>query len=152
MEYIIFYRLDKNLVFFLLKILISLLIFISISRKMNKKEKLILLNTYKEEYVLLKNGFDYKIDSIRTLKNLLNQLGLSNNRIEIENNIYFEINNIKGIAKAGYERLIEIIAKYNNDNIINVEDIEEILLAIEFELTEEHKGNIEACYKLINEE
>jgi len=119
---------------------------------MNKKEKLILLNTYKEEYVLLKNGFDYKIDSIRTLKNLLNQLGLSNNRIEIENNIYFEINNIKGIAKAGYERLIEIIAKYNNDNIINVEDIEEILLAIEFELTEEHKGNIEACYKLINEE
>ena len=119
---------------------------------MNKKEKLILLNTYKEEYVLLKNGFDYKIDSIRTLKNLLNQLGLSNNRIEIENNIYFEINNIKGIAKAGYERLIEIIAKYNNDNIINVEDIEEILLAIEFDLTEEHKGNIEACYKLINEE
>ena len=119
---------------------------------MNKKEKSILLNTYKEEYVLLKNGFDYKIDSIRTLKNLLNQLGLSNDRIEIENNIYFEINNIKGMVKAGYERLIEIIAKYNNDNIINVEDIEEILLAIEFELTEEHKGNIEACYKLINEE
>lgn len=119
---------------------------------MNKKEKSILLNTYKEEYTLLKNGFDYKMDSIRTLKNLLNQLGLNNDRIEIENNIYFEINNIKGMVKAGCERLIEIITKYNNDNIVNIEDIEEILFAIELELTEEHKKNIEACYKLINEE
>ena len=119
---------------------------------MNKKEKSILLNTYKEEYTLLKNGFDYKMDSIRTFKHLFNQLGLNNDRIEIENNIYFEINNIKGMVKAGYERLIEIIAKYNNDNIVNIEDIEEILFSIEFELTEEHKKNIKACYKLINEE
>lgn len=119
---------------------------------MNKKEKSILLNTYKEEYTLLKNGFDYKMDSIRTLKHLLNQLGLNNDRIEIENNIYFEINNIKGMAKAGYERLIEIIAKYNNNIIVNAEDIEEILFSIEFELSDEHKKNIEACYKLINEE
>lgn len=66
---------------------------------MNKKEKSILLNTYKEEYTLLKNGFDYKMDSIRTLKNLLNQLGLNNDRIEIENSIYFEINNITGMKK-----------------------------------------------------
>ena len=119
---------------------------------MNKKEKSILLNTYKEEYTLLKNGFDYKMDSIRTLKHLLNQLGLNNDRIEIENNIYFEINNIKGMVKAGYERLIEIIAKYNNNNIVNIEDIEEILFNIELELSDEHKKNIEACYKLINEE
>ena len=119
---------------------------------MNKKEKSILLNTYKEEYTLLKNGFDYKMDSIRTFKHLFNQLGLNNDRIEIENNIYFEINNIKGMKRSGYERLIEIIAKYNNDNIVNIEDIEEILFNIEFELTEEHKKNIKACYKLINEE
>ena len=118
---------------------------------MNKKEKSILLNTYKEEYTLLKNGFDYKMDSIRTLKNLLNQLGLNNDRIEIENNIYFEINNIKGMQRSGYERLIEIIAKYNNNNIINIEDIEEMLFNIELELTEENKKNVEACYKLINE-
>lgn len=119
---------------------------------MNKKEKSILLNTYKEEYTLLKNGFDYKMESISTLKFLLNQLNLNNDRIEVENNIYFEVNNITGMQRSGYKRLIEIIAKYNNNNVINVEDIEETLFNIEFELTEEHKSNIKACYKLINEE
>ena len=68
-----------------------------------------------------------------------------------DNNLLVSLDYSK-MQRSGYERLIEIIAKYNNNNIVNIEDIEEILFSIEFELTEEHKKNIEACYKLINEE
>lgn len=116
---------------------------------MNKKEKEIILNQYRQ--ILFTDrivGID-KDDARHEMWALLNALGLENERIEIENNIYFEQHNLSYMQVQGYKTLVEIISKYVGRNV-NIDKIEVMLDAIEFELTEEHKKNIKACYELIN--
>lgn len=117
---------------------------------MNKKEKETILSQY--ERILYVNEITTngdKFDSTREFAILLKNLGLENEKIEVENNIYFKKHNLNYIQIEGYKSLIKIISKYINRNI-NVTDIEEMLDNIEFEITETDKKGIQKCYNLIN--
>ena len=112
---------------------------------MTKKEKNILL----EEY-----GYQYQIEQlmdkdIRFFKKILDKLGLYNDRINIENDVYYMKNGINTIKSSTYENLNDIIEKYNNGKRVNVEVMEVYLDEIEYQATDEHKKCIKASKKII---
>ena len=112
---------------------------------MTKKEKNILL----EEY-----GYQYQVEQlmekdIRFYKDILDKLGLYNDRINIENDVYYMKNGINKIKSSTYENLNDIIEKYNNGKRVNVEVMEVYLDEIEYQATDEHKKCIKASKKII---
>ena len=112
---------------------------------MTKKEKNILL----EEY-----GYQYQIEreldkDIRFFKDILDKLGLYNDRINIENEVYYMKNELSTVKSSTYENLNDIIEKYNNGKRVNVEVMEVYLDEIEYQATDEHKKCIKASKKII---
>ena len=112
---------------------------------MTKKEKNILL----EEY-----GYQYQIEKsmnkdIRFFKDILDKLGLYNDRINIENEVYYMKNELSTVKSSTYENLNDIIEKYNNGKRVNVEVMEVYLDEIEYQATDEHKKCIKASKKII---
>lgn len=115
---------------------------------MTKKEKNILL----EEY-----GYQYQIEKlmnkdIRFYKQVLDKLGLHNDRINIENEVYYMKNGLSTVKSSTYENLNDIIEKYNDGKRVNVEVMEVYLDEIEYQVTEEHKKCIKAGKKIILED
>lgn len=112
---------------------------------MNKKEKAIILQQYKNDYFNFKNGFEYKEDSVRSLKNILNQLNLKIERIKIENEVNIE--NWSNKAKIYFKILFENLEFKNF--IIDVESIESGVVEdfIEYELNNEDKKCNKNCFK-----
>ena len=112
---------------------------------MTKKEKNILL----EEY-----GYQYQIEreldkDIRFFKDILDKLGLYNDRINIENEVYYMKNGLSTVKSSTYENLNDIIEKYNDGKRVNVEVMEVYLDEIEYQATDEHKKCIKASKKII---
>ena len=112
---------------------------------MTKKEKNILL----EEY-----GYQYQIEreldkDIRFFKDILDKLGLYNDRINIENEVYYMKNELSTVKSSTYENLNDIIEKYNDGKRVNVEVMEVYLDEIEYQATDEHKKCIKASKKII---
>ena len=112
---------------------------------MTKKEKNILL----EEY-----GYQYQIEKsmnkdIRFFKDILDKLGLYNDRINIENEVYYMKNELSTVKSRTYENLNDIIEKYNDGKRVNVEVMEVYLDEIEYQATDEHKKCIKASKKII---
>ena len=112
---------------------------------MTKKEKNILL----EEY-----GYQYQIEreldkDIRFFKDILDKLGLYNDRINIENDVYYMKNGLSTVKSSTYENLNDIIEKYNDGKRVKVEVMEVYLDEIEYQATDEHKKCIKASKKII---
>lgn len=112
---------------------------------MTKKEKNILL----EEY-----GYQYQMEQlmdkdIRFYKNLLDKLGLHNDRINIENDVYYMENELSTVKSHAYESLNDIIEKYNDDKRVNVEVMEIYLEEIKYQATNDDKKYIESSKKII---
>ena len=112
---------------------------------MTKKEKNILLMEY---------GYQYQIEKsmdkdIRFYKEILDKLGLYNDRINIENEVYYMKHGLSTIKSSTYENINNIIEKYNNGKRVNVELMEVYLDELEYSFTEEHKNCIKACKKII---
>ena len=110
---------------------------------MTKKEKNILL----EEY-----GYQYQVEQlmdkdIRFYKDILDKLGLYNDRINIENEVYYMKNELSTIKSSTYENLNDIIEKSNDGKRVNVEVMEVYLDEIEYQATDEHKKCIKASKK-----
>ena len=114
---------------------------------MTKNEKNILL----EEY-----GYQYQIEQlmdkdIKFYKNVLDKLELHNDRINIENEVYYMKNELSTVKSSTYENLKDIIAKFNDGKRVNAEVMEVYLDEIEYQATEEHKKCIKASKKIILE-
>lgn len=112
---------------------------------MTKKEKNILL----EEY-----GYQYQIEqlmdkNIRFYKSVLDKLGLHNDRINIENEVYYMKNELSTIKSSTYENLNDIIEKYNDGKRVNVEVMETYLDEIKYQATNDDKKYIESSKKII---
>jgi hypothetical protein len=117
---------------------------------MNKKEKGIILDTYRRvKEINLHTGID-KDDSIRDIGMMLIKLNLSDDKKQIDNEIYYKKNNFSFMQKEGYNRLCEI-AKIYIGYLPLAEDVEELIYHLEYNFTEEHKKNILACMKMIEE-
>ena len=86
---------------------------------------------------------------IRFFKDILDKLGLYNDRINIENDVYYMKNGINTIKSSTYENLNDIIEKYNDGKRVNVEVMEVYLDEIEYQATDEHKKCIKASKKII---
>lgn len=114
---------------------------------MNKKEKKILLEEYGYQYSVVSSGYD---KDIRFYQSILDKLGLYNDRIKIENEVYLSKMNLKYIQLSTYDNILEILSKYNDGKIIKVEELDMFLDEIKYELTEEHKKCLKASLKIIN--
>lgn len=115
---------------------------------MNKNEKNILLQSYKNILTVQRLGYN-KDDSKSEIKNILVKLGLENEVVKIENENFYKINKLTSMQVEGYENLNDILCKYTN-KVSNAEIIEDIFNSVEFELTEEHVKCSKACFNLIN--
>lgn len=114
---------------------------------MNKKEKKILLEEYEYEYSVISSGYD---KDIRFYQSILDKLGLYNDRIKIENEVYLPKMDLRYIQLSTYNNMLEILSKYNDGKIIKVEDLDIFLDDVKYELTEEHKRCLNACLEIIN--
>ena len=112
---------------------------------MTKKEKNILLEEYGYQYQK-----ERELDKdIRFFKDILDKLGLYNDRINIENDVYYMKNGLSTVKSSTYENLNDIIEKYNDGKRVNVEVMEVYLDEIEYQATDEHKKCIKASKKII---
>lgn len=114
---------------------------------MNKKEKSIMLNSYKQILDAVGRGFD-KEDSKREIKSLLLDLGLEKDLIQLENKYFYEENNLTSMQVEGYENLNSILYKYTN-RITEADNIFNVLENIKYNFTDEHKKCSQACINLI---
>ena len=115
---------------------------------MNKREKQIILDAYRRvREINLNTGID-KDDSIKDIGMMLINLNLVNEKVEIDNEIFFKKNNLKFIQKEGYKNLSYIVSKYIG-YLPYVEDVEEIAYHLEYTFTEEHRKIVENCIKMI---
>jgi hypothetical protein len=115
---------------------------------MTKNEKTILINKYKEELELLNNGYDYKEESVKTLKILLDNLGLNIDRIKIDNDT--AIKEWCFLAKDSFKMLFDNLLKRNYVMDIDLFINESVDDFIEFEIEdEETKKCNKACLRNI---
>ena len=116
---------------------------------MNKKEKGIILDTYRRvKEINFYTGIN-KEDSTRDIGIMLIKLNLSDEKNQIDNEFYYKENNFSFLQKEGYNRLCEIAKTYLGYMPL-AEDVEEMVYQLEYSLSEEHKKNIETCIKMIH--
>lgn len=103
---------------------------------MNKKEKSVILDTYKNILEVQRiTGID-KADSIREFKFMLDKLGLKLDRYIIENKIIAKEMELTGIQEEAYEMIFNDCIKYGiYENYGN--DLLNSLYELELEMTDE---------------
>ena len=106
---------------------------------MNKKEKGIILDTYKNMYYCNMIVQIDKLDAIRELKIMIDKLELKKERYEIENEIISERDGIKATAKYMYESIFEVFTKYEKYVHYDLNDIEMCYDNLEYKMTEEER-------------
>ena len=115
---------------------------------MNKKEKEILLNEYGYQYSLVNSGYS---KDILFYKSLLDKLGLHNDRIRIENEYYmYNKIDLKCIQIDAYNNIINLLAKYNNNKLIKVEELSIYIDEIKYQLTNSEKKYMNEQLEVIN--
>lgn len=104
---------------------------------MNKKEMNIILTTYKEAYNAQEIlGFD-KADTLRTLKFMIDSLGLEKQRYEIENDVIAERDHLNITTKEMYQIIFETFEKYNVYVNYDLDEIEMYYDNLQFKMTQE---------------
>jgi len=113
---------------------------------MNKKEKDIILNTYREIYNIHNVLKIDKTDTLRDFKFMLKNLNLTKDMYMIENEIIAEQNNLSLTVKEMFRMIFETFAKYNVYVNYNIEEINMYYDNLQYEFTEEeikcHKARI----------
>ncbi|MDY5098764.1 MULTISPECIES: hypothetical protein [Clostridia] len=91
---------------------------------MNKKERNIILDTYKTILEIQSNTGIDKTDAIKEFKPMLDNLGLKADRYSIENKIIAKEMNLTGIKEEAYEMMFNDLVKYGiyenyGENLLN---------------------------------
>lgn len=118
---------------------------------MNKKEKRIILNTYKQKYYAHTIGIDNK-NTITTLKMLLNELNLKEERYNIENEIISCNNNYGKITTDTFKMVFDDFKKYNVYVNYNIDDIENYYYDLTYKMTDEEIKCNNARINLLKDE
>ena len=113
-----------------------------------KKSEISTIMSHYGEILELSTRFD-KEDAKIEIKRLMKLLGLDNEMKIVENNHFIKVNKLSYMQEQGYSTLLDIIMKYNGGKIVEYECIEVIIDEMWFELTDEHKKNVEACLRMI---
>ena len=103
---------------------------------MNKNEKNIILNTYKDKYYSNTIGIDNK-NTTTTLKILLDKLNLKEERYNIENEIISYNNNYGKITTDTFKMVIDDFKKYNVYVNYDIDDIENYYYDLTYKMTDE---------------
>lgn len=104
---------------------------------MNKKEKNIILENYKRAYhsqEILKNNKD---DTRRTLKFMLDDLGLKKERYIIENEIISERDNISYMNKETYKMIFDTFLRHEKYIHYDLDEIDQYYFDLQYEMTDE---------------
>ena len=118
---------------------------------MNKKEKEIIINTYKDIiYSAEILNFDYT-DTKRKFKHLLDQLNLKNERYQVENEIISLKNEYNYIIRETFGLIYNTFKKYNQYVNYDLDMICIIFDDLQFKMTEEEIKCHKARIKVINE-
>lgn len=110
---------------------------------MNKKERDIILNTYKDALTSKNLGFD-KDDTIRTFKFMLGGLGLERERYMIENKMITDTKEYDIIVEDTFRMIFDTFARYN---ILVSYDLDEIEEMYENNLAYKFSSEDEICYQ-----
>lgn len=113
---------------------------------MNKKERKIILDTYKTIYRIHEIVKIDKSDSIREFKYLLDVLGMEKERYMIENEIIAERDNLTYMQKEMYSLIFETFSKYGKYIHYDLEEIDMYYNDLQFKMTDEenrcHKNQV----------
>ena len=84
-------------------------------------------------------------------KSLLDKLGVQNDRIAIENQYYmYNKMDLKCIQIDAYNNIINLLAKYNNNKLIKVEELSIYIDEIKYQLTNSEKKYMNEQLEVIN--
>ena len=114
---------------------------------MKKSEISIIMKNY-GEILEVSTRFD-KEDSKREFKCLMIALGLENEMKIVENNHFIKVNEYSYMQEQGYSTLLDIVMKYNDAKVVEYEYIVDMVDEFWFDLSEEHKKNVNACLRMI---
>jgi len=113
---------------------------------MNKNEKSIILDTYKQIYYTHHIVKIDKSDSLREFKFLLQSLNLKKELYQVENEVIAESENMKLTVIEMYKMIFETFAKYNTYTNYDLSEIDIYYEELQWEFTEEenkcHKARV----------
>lgn len=104
---------------------------------MNKNEKSIILNTYKEAYHCHNILNIDKTEVLYTLKFMVDSLGLKRERYIVENGIISEKLNLTSLEIQMYEMIFESFEKYGDYINYDLNQIDELYDDLKYQMTEE---------------
>lgn len=103
---------------------------------MNKKEKQIILEQYELILNINAGGID-KQDSIREISNLLNLFDMQKERYMVENKVIANTHKYPFTVIGMFEMLFDSISKHGRYINYNIDEIEEVLSNLKWDMTEE---------------
>ena len=115
---------------------------------MKLNEKRIIMKQYAMILDLISQGFD-KFDTKTEFSVLMRNLGLEKERIIVENEHFIKENCLNFIAEDTYATLNNIVRQYNNDEIVEYDIILSFVEELKYEMSEEHRKNVEACLRIL---
>jgi hypothetical protein len=104
---------------------------------MNKQEKNIILELYKEALYSHHILRIEKVEVLREYRYLLSKLEITKDRYAIENDIIAERDNISSSKKDMYTMIFDTFSKYNRYVNFNIDDINMVFDDLQYEMTEE---------------